>query len=712
MVDSTELNQPDSNNQPNWLEVTGKNRQQVGALLMVAGLLLGVIPLTLAIKYRQDLLWITIPTIFPAVTTLLCGLGARFWPVGEVSERDAGRMIVLAVGGLLGFGVLLVSFGTAIQWWEVVGGGLQAWQGSGGWKLWIVIMLQIVGLALMFASLQLARLDERSSPTLRRLLYGYNAALAGLLLLEILGILNIVGYAFLPASDDWTSKSINALSSKSENIVAGLNKPTKVYVFFGGGRDDFQTKRNLEALLDNCRAINDKITVEYISPDLEQEKASDLAQKYKLTDREGVLITYGTEPNIEHQFIKIQALYTGSEPMMPGAPQQNRRLFKGESEIMTALNYLSEGKQKPVIYFTQGNGELDLADSSSRAPDQGAGALKRLLEAGNLTVKGLEFSPVEGRQSKQLGRVIATSVPKDAALVVIAGPKQSLPEYAIKALRDYMNPPAGDGSAPKGRLLVFFDVVPPSEGVQTEQTGLKELLAEYNVEVGENRILQVGGPRGAGPIAVAAITNPSDFFLAHNPIAAAFKRRLFVLFDVRTVTPKIQNRPQSANYQAETLIYVLEENNAWAETDLRTDPLKIVSNLRKPERRAELQKKISEEPISVAVCVTEQPPMTNPHAMPQADEGKPRLIVCGNANMASNWGVSEENRYRTYDLVQSMISWLRERPASIGIEAKRPDIYDVDAASVSKSRMVLVPAALIFVSIIGLGTGVWVVRRR
>jgi len=34
--------------------------------------------------------------------------------------------------------------------------------------------------------------------------------------------------------------------------------------------------------------------------------------------------------------------------------------FKGEDALMTEINYLAEGQKKPVVYFTQGNGELDL----------------------------------------------------------------------------------------------------------------------------------------------------------------------------------------------------------------------------------------------------------------------------------------------------------------------------------------------------------------
>src|SRR5207302_74013 len=84
-------------------------------------------------------------------------------------------------------------------------------------------------LALMFASLQLARADERSSPGLRRLLYGYNAVLTGLLVLAILTVLNVLTYVPLPAwgsffskPSDWTQSNLFTLSTASKNLLASI----------------------------------------------------------------------------------------------------------------------------------------------------------------------------------------------------------------------------------------------------------------------------------------------------------------------------------------------------------------------------------------------------------------------------------------------------------------------------------------------------------
>src|SRR5262249_55701143 len=144
--------------------------------------------------------------------------------------------------------------------------------------------------------------------------------------------------------------SIYSLSSRSESILENLQRPTKVYAIMAVDSDD---QRRVRALLSNCKAVTDRIDVEYLSPDLEgnREKVKDLMEKYKFSDREGILVVYGTPPNEENQFISARALHTGSGPAFMRT--RETRYFKGESELMTALNFLVEGKKKPVIYFTQ-----------------------------------------------------------------------------------------------------------------------------------------------------------------------------------------------------------------------------------------------------------------------------------------------------------------------------------------------------------------------
>src|SRR5262249_52002428 len=208
---------------------------------------------------------------------------------GHFSAEEATRFLLMTFGGLLGLDLLIIGLTLAAAWWEYIAGGMEVWQGKEGWRIWVFLLLVFFGLAIMFLSLQVGRTEERSSPLLRRLVYGYNAVLAGLLVLGILVVTNVLSYAYFNPTYDWTSASIYSLSSQSESRLQGLTKPTKIYVILPK-QDEFDTLRRMQGLLDNCKAINDKIQVEYLSPDVDRERVSQLQEKYKFSDRMGVLV--------------------------------------------------------------------------------------------------------------------------------------------------------------------------------------------------------------------------------------------------------------------------------------------------------------------------------------------------------------------------------------------------------------------------------------
>src|SRR5437762_2027264 len=112
----------------------------------------------------------------------------------QIQNQNAAdrSMLILAVGGVSGFLVWVLSLVLAYRWSATIFGGLEAWQGPNWWQLWVCVLAMLGGLAIMFVSLLPARAVERSNMVLRRLLYGYNAVLTGLLLLAILMVVNVL----------------------------------------------------------------------------------------------------------------------------------------------------------------------------------------------------------------------------------------------------------------------------------------------------------------------------------------------------------------------------------------------------------------------------------------------------------------------------------------------------------------------------------------
>jgi hypothetical protein len=719
------MSMPQQPGRASWDEQLIQRRQAVSTSLLVVGiaLLAGVVYLFL--RYKWDYAPIWSGCFLFGLGALGAGIWLRQEHVGGLTGRDSARLLVLLLGGLLGLSLTVGGLWQTIYWWKDVVGGREAWQGEGKWHLWILAAVNLVGLAILFFSLLLARGEETDNPALRRLLYGFNAGLTGLMLLAILVVINILGYLYLPPSSDWTEAGIFTLSGQSENVLRGLDQPVKVYVLLEDRGTRFSAE--MRDLLDNARSFTDKLSVEYLVRDLNVEEVDRLSRQYNLPDAVGVLLVYGTGDQEKSNFIKRDDVYQQPSRFDPENPQRGAT-FKGEDALISSLLFLEEGKKKPVVYFLQGEGELDLFGALEGAkPDRTARALRDRLEKANYEVKGL-------RLGKELGKsddpriAVGDKVPEDAAVVVVAGPRQQFSPEAINALRAYMAVPRKvkekDPADPskekerdvKGKMYVLMGVV-PGPGDKMVSTGLEPFLGEFDVEAGNERILRP--IRGGRPDRVMVMTNPE--LRERNPLAANITDPIW-MDDLRPVQPR-SSAPQPGQpprFQSDRLMItappILQRTPVWAEPDLRSPDLVIADLEKNPDKIADKLR----SSITVAVAVSDPGAMDpmDPHAGmmgPRKGDGAPRMIVVGDSKFASDAAIAgggrEEGASLGYELFANSIAWLRERPASIGISPKDRKIYKMKEGT-NVSSMVNTPFALMALGIVGLGLGVWVVRRR
>jgi hypothetical protein len=620
------------------------------------------------------------------LTLLTGGLYLVLAEPGRVDVNQT-RLLVLVVGGLSGLGIALATAALTVTWWdEVIAGGMEAWQGAGSWRLWALAYAGLVGLGLMFGSVFLARSEERSNVVLRRLLYGYNAALTGLLLLAVLALVNIVVYYAFPYSYDWSAtRGIYALSQSTKNTLENLKEKTTVYVIMAQGN---RVYRETRSLLDNCRAVTDKFEVRPLSPDLDRVEIEKLQRKYPVANEgRGLLLVYGPEAGPESErkpptaFISQDRLVSEDMPNPHTAGERKEALsYKGEDVLLTELRFLAEGRQQSKVYMTQGNGELDINDGQGPF---GAGLYKDRLEKNNFKVSGLRLRPPGARP--QPGVVDAVDVPDDARVVIIARPQRPFTIEARDALRRYLKK--------NGKLIALFD--PPRDPRDPAQgrTGLEDLLRDFNVQVGNDFLIRAFRVQGLPDdnLRVTIAVPPKN---SRNPVAVSFAGTPFILGGARSVRPGTS----PGEYQADTLLAVPDELGVWAETDLRAlvDPEGYKAFL---ARRGQLNAKYSQEPVPVGVAVSE------------ARGQKPRVVVIGNGTLATNLG-AVQNEWRYYDLLDSCLEWLIERPANIGPKPKEIGRFALNPAAVDRSRLILLPGWLMLLGIVGLGTGIWVVRRR
>jgi hypothetical protein len=698
-----------SSSEKHWLESLGRSKEQTSFVLLGAAVAAAGAGIVLIVLNKPN----TMPVIFGCIWAALALFGIGLWTLlrerEQMGDADAGRALVVSVGSLLGLGLFLVAVLFVYTWWDTVGGGLEGWQGENGWRIWVIALIGICGLVLTFAGLLVGRTEEQSNPLLRRLLYGYNAILAGQLVLIILLVINILGYIYLPQESDWTRNRLYTLNPKSQNILKNLENPLKVYVIVDS-RDD-RAYEDVSRLLDNARAVNPKVQVETVLRGRQSARVQELMRRYLLIDPLGLLVVSGTEPKEDSQFIKPTDLYE----FPPFDPMQRRRTreeptFKGEDALMTAITYLEEGKSKPVVYFLQGHGELDISRSvEGNRPQHKADELRSLLEKANYTVKPLRLSAAAQDKPEEGAEVVSAKVPDDASVVVIAGPRTQLGRDTIAALDQYMNPKEKDKK--KGKMLVLLDIVVGPDK-QMIRTGLEDFLARFNVEVGNDRILSLD--QNNPELVIAA---PNSAGEGRNTLAAGLGDAAWYMADVRTVKSRLSNPgpPQSqSNFQAETLLTTMGRA-VWSESNL-DDPVKIIDDLLRTRKGIRVSQRL---PLAVTVSEPTGGGMPgDPHAgMFGSGESKPRMVVFGNAAWASDKPLpamfmqNQQANAQYYSLFASSLAWLRERPAGIGIEAKKRDVYEMPPTT-NVTRMLLLPGSLMFVSILGLGLGIWVVRRR
>jgi hypothetical protein len=685
-------------------------RVQIAYGLIAVGLALEAIPIVGWIRHRWDAAAVLIWGAVLAQLTLGIGLVFAFFYPRETdadTEADRLRTMLLLFAGCAGLATalfgLVLPFSTT-EYRDVFSGGLEKWR-KNGWMLFRVTAALLGGLFLIFAGLQLARTWERSKTSMRRLMYGYNAIFTSILLVLILLLVNVLAYApvrpftLFAHTGDWTQSRLYSLSDSTTSFLRELREPVKIIVLLSGND---RLSSEVETLLTNCRAVNPQINWELVSRDFNQQELLDLINKYNLPDPMGLLVLYGTEPNISHEFIKRADLFTLPSQDPRDRAASERFIFKGEGALMKSLRYLAEGKKRATIYFTQGHGEMDSGQQIMFQPERSTWSLSRLrteLESRNYEMKTLKID----RDLKQ--------IPEDADVLFVAGPTEKWPDNGVKALRDYLN---GTGRAKPGKAIVCLGIV--GEGSAMGQIGIESVLAEFNVRMGNERLLAL----------VRLVSPPNPTFIlastsrnSSNPVARAFSREggsatVFVLPDARTVSAAADNPNAPGRWTVEPLLLAIDDQDVVGEPNLKASISDVVNDLRRDA--AQRNKRLLHSPsIGVAVSASKSNmPQDFAHAGLNK-EGEPRLIVFGDARwigdpiMTTRFGTAHQN------MITSGLSWLRGQ-AEIGSGPEDTDkervAYQPAVPPGSGLRVLFLPGVLLIVAVVTMGLGVWVVRRR
>lgn len=419
---------------------------------------------------------------------------------------------------------------------------------------------------------------------------------------------------------DLTRQKLFTLAPQTQSTLHGLEEKVTAIGFIPANHPAYP---QLEAIFRRYHDVApDKFDYQFKDP----MKNPDLAAKYELKQGQvTVVLTRGEGEKESHTSLNVVS----------------------EQELTNALIKLgAAGTQK--VYFLAGHGEWSLSGPSGGQ---------------SLTELGRALGQ-EGYTAAPLNLAGKTEVPRDASLVVIAGPKSEVSAPEQKALSTYLE----EG----GRMLVFTEA-----GADAK---LNPLLAPYGVEADKGVIADDH----------YAVQSPylilSNFYAEHE--ATHLLKELQLNLQLPTARGLTVLHSGLAKDVKVTPL-VLTSPYAWEESTPDDNPQRSPGE------------KTGQIPLLVVATRS-----TASAAHKRYDEA--RLAVFGDSELLvdANWGY-EPNR----NLVLNALGWASNQVSKITIRPPDPEISSLDLSPTVMRKIRFAATDLLPLSLLGIGLAIWLKRR-
>ncbi|MCX7918409.1 MAG: GldG family protein [bacterium] len=408
-------------------------------------------------------------------------------------------------------------------------------------------------------------------------LTGANTTVFILAIIVIFGLINYLGVRHHKQFDLTKSKKFT-LSEQTKKIVRGIKQPVLITAYYRQIHPEYDT---VKTLLNQYTALNPKISVQFVDIQVNPRKALQDGVRY---DGTSILESEGRKERI-----------TGNE----------------ERDFTAALLKLTKlGKNK--IYFISGHGEHSL-DAYN---EDGYSQLKEALLNENYLVNTLSLTQM-------------TTIPADAAVIVIGGPKKELLANEVQLLSAYLK--SG------GKSLILLDPAP-------EGSSLAPILEEWHIKANKNIVVDLAS------YAFPNIAIPAVREYPWHEITRSLE-------GLSTIYPLARSISIDTGLPDGLTVYPLVKSSdeSWGVTDLN---------------RAKIDRtKDSPGPLNLAVTVTkkvtELTGIDTTIAVPET-----RLVVFGDSDFVSNAFL---DKVGNRDIFLNSLAWLVEQPELVGIRAKEPE---------------------------------------
>lgn len=450
---------------------------------------------------------------------------------------------------------------------------------GGPWLLrqvWVALLAVGLGCLALGASLKFSEIREAFGHRTAR--YWFNAVVTVGFALGIVVLVSVLG-ARHSSRWDLTANRRHSLSPQTVKLLRSLTVDVVATGFF---RTDQPGKRLAEDLFRQYESYaGGRFKGKIVDPDREPG----LARRYGVE-------TYGT--------------------IVLETPSRSEKVLDAEEEKLTngLVRVTREGRR--VVYVVKGHGEREVSNTDR----PGLSEAKAAMERANYQVKELLLAR-------------DPSVPEDAAVVLVAGPRNDLFPQELEALDRYV--------ARGGKILFMLDPF--------QAAGMTAYLGKYGIRLGDNLVVEVnplGRLFGIGP-EVPVVTQYEP-----HPITRELTG-VMTLFPLARAVTLAEPPPKGVALQA----LARTSAESWGETDRAA--------LEKGEARRDPQDPGG--PLAVAAVATIEA------AAPPGGkkEVKARMVVVGTSSLAANQFV---NAAGNRDFFLNTVSWLAEEEDLIAIRPR------------------------------------------
>lgn len=465
---------------------------------------------------------------------------------------------------------------------------------------------------------------------------------------------------------DTTPEGIHSLAPQTLQVLADLDREVRLVVL-----DQPRAAGPTIELFESYADQTDRIVWEVIDPEADPVRAG----AYQASAEAG--IPFGTV-------------------VVAAADRQERVAAPQEQDITNAIVRLLKGETKK-IYFTTGHQEPSLEETGAG----GLAAIRSRLEESNYEVEELPLLA-----SVEAGEV---TLPEDAAVVIVAGPRRDLLPEEAEALSTHVR--SG------GKLMLLLDPPEPPD-LEDQRTALLDLAGEFGVPPAGDVVLDASG---VGQLFGFGIEVPLAASYGFHAITRGFETSATVFPLAQSLIPAaFEERPEGT--QAYEL--VLTSEASWGERN--------GAELESGEVTPDEADRTGPLTLAVAVTVTtgepapdnagpdgspadgrledpggpEDPQEAGPAASPEP-EG--RLVVVGDSDFVTNNLALAP--LGNADLFLNMVSWLAEDEDLIAIRPRDPEDRRITMTAAQLRNTVLF--SLVFLPGFWLiwGLAVWWSRR-